>query len=462
MKKILDIDLHLIFHQLILTINNRELAYIIWFLIAFCLVMLSSKLRKSVRGVFNSLFNWKFNITYIATIAYFALMINILEYFNFWDNSLIKDTVFWLVLTGTSLMFRIATNNDPLVFLKDTFRDSIKIAAFLSFVLNLTVFTFWSEFIAIPILFILGGMHAVSKHKKEHEQVAKALEVMGKIASIFLLGYIVRDMFINYQSYLTLQKAKEFFLPILLTLLFGPFLALLNLIVQYEEIANSLKRVSKSTTHYYKMLFGALLYFNFNIKGAIRWRNSFVYINPEEELWSSMRNIRLLQIEENTPPQHPELEGWTPIDAKQFLTNKKLHIKDYNSNLGDIWEGKSKNLKLDDSFMAGICSYSIKGNKHVVQQLKLHLTCYDSSRIEDLMRFLGILKDLYFVTIYENMPYKIKNSILNYKNLNYESSYTNVIIYFNHWKNEKKGYNLYTTITHKNLNQIEKQLGIDS
>src|SRR5690606_7432625 len=125
---------------------NRELAYIIWFLIAFCLVMLSSKLRKSVRGVFNSLFNWKFNITYIATIAYFALMINILEYFNFWDNSLIKDTVFWLVLTGTSLMFRIATNNDPLVFLKDTFRDSIKIAAFLSFVLNLTVFTFWSEF----------------------------------------------------------------------------------------------------------------------------------------------------------------------------------------------------------------------------------------------------------------------------------------------------------------------------
>jgi len=348
-------------------------------------------------------------------------------------------------------MFRIATNNDPLVFLKDTFRDSIKIAAFLSFILNLTVFTFWLEFIAIPILFFLGGVHAVSKHKKEHEKTGKALEVMGKIASIFLLGYVLRDIFINYQSYLTLQKAKEFFLPILLTLLFSPFLALLNLTVQYEEIANSLKRKSKSTTHYYKMLFGALLYFNFNIKGAIRWRNSFVYINPDEELGSSMRNIRLLQIEENTPPQHPELEGWTPIDAKQFLTNKKLNITEYHSNLGDIWEGKSKDLQLNEDFMTSTCCYSIRGNKYIIRGLSLHFTCYDRTRIEDLNVFLEILDELYFRSTYEETPYKIKQSILNLTKTRYNTNFLEINVSFNEWKNERRGYNLNVIIKHKNL-----------
>src|SRR5690606_20892131 len=151
-----------------------------------------------------------------------------------------------------------------------------------------------------------------------------------------------------------------------------------------EDIATPLKRKSKNKLQYYQWLFSALIFFNFNIKGVIRWRNNFVYLNPEERLWSSMRKIRAKQIKENTPPKHPELEGWNTIDAKKFLYRKNINIHEYGSKLGEIWEGKYNNAKLSEAFMTGVCNYSIKGSKYVVHSLHSDLTCYDSSRISDI------------------------------------------------------------------------------
>lgn len=317
--------------------------------------------------------------------------------------------------------------------------------------MTLATFSFWIEFIAIPILAALAGMHTVAQYKKEHAPVRKLLDILGQIASVLLLIYLVYFAIGHYSEYLNIQTLKEFTLPIILTVLFIPFLAALNLYVQYENIVTPLRRKSKNKLQYYQWIFSALIFFNFNIKGVIRWRNNFVYLNPEESLWSSMKKIRAKQIKENTPPKHPELEGWNFIDAKQFLSRKNIDIREYDSNLGETWEGKSKNLKLCEDFMTGVCNYSIKGSKYVVHSLHLDLICYDSSRISDLRMFLNILDELYVISVCEELPHKIKKSILTFKNLYYENPYTETNIHFYMWKNERKGYNLSIVIRHKNL-----------
>ncbi|MGJ1408369.1 hypothetical protein ACR78Z_01740 [Sphingobacterium thalpophilum] len=299
--------------NLISIFSTRELAYLSWLAIIICLIISSAKLRKSVWNVLRLLFNWKFNIIYLLTLGHFYGLIYVLSIFGFWDKSLLKDTIYWVLLSASMLMYRIATNKAPLNFLKNAIKDNVKLSVFLSFVMNLATFNFWIEFIAIPILVLLVGMHTVAQYKKEYAPVRKILGILGQIASVLLLIYLVYFAIGHYSEYLNIQKLKEFTLPIILTILFIPFLAALNLYVQYEDIATLLKRKSKNKLQYYQWLFSALIFFNFNIKGVIRWRNNFVYLNLEESLWSSMRKIRAKQIEENTPPKHPELEGWNPI-----------------------------------------------------------------------------------------------------------------------------------------------------
>ncbi len=443
--------IHKEIYNLLAIFSSRELAYIAWTAILICCFIVIPSLRTSFCRLLKVFFNWKFNVIYILTVGYFLFVIYILRNYGVWDKSLLKDTIYWIVLNSTILMFEIGRNKEPINFLRNTIKDSVKITVFLSFVMNLATFNVWLEFIAVPILIFLIGIHTVSQHKKEYVPVRKVLDTLGLIASVILLIYILYFAIENYNKYLNTQTLKEFVLPIILTFLFIPFLALLNLYVQYEEMAISLKRKSKNKSQYYQMLVGSLFFFNFNIKGAIRWRNSFVYLEPNESLWDSMKRIRTQQIKEDVPPKYPELEGWNPADAKQFLIRQNIIIKEYHSNLGEIWEGKSQDLKLDEDFMSGICNYSIEGNKYIIRSLKLHFTCYERSRINDLNKFLAILNELYYMVEYEATPPKIKEHILKFENLEYNTPYTTISIYFFKWENEKKGYDLYTTIKHRNL-----------
>lgn len=431
--------------------SSRELAYLAWMAILICCCIVIPSLRNSAAVLLKAIFNWKFNVIYILTVSYFIFLIYVLKSYEVWDKSLLKDTLYWIVLNSSVLMFEIAGNNDPINFLRNMVKDSVKITVFLSFVMNLATFNFWLEFIAVPILVFLIGIYTVSQHKKEHVPVRKFLDTLGLIASVILLIYILYFAMENYNEYLNTQTLKEFVLPIILTFLFIPFLALLNLYVQYEGIAISLRRKAKNKSQYYQMLVGALFFFNFNIKGAIRWRNRFVYLESNESLWDSMRRIRTEQIKENVLPKYLELKGWKPVDAKQFLIRQNIIIKEYHSNLGDIWEGKSQDLKLDEGLMSGVCNYSIEGSKYVVRNLRLHFTCYERSRLNDLNKFLVVLNELFYTIGYEETPPKIKEHILKFENLEYSTPCTTISIFFFKWKNEKKGYDLYTTIKHKNL-----------
>lgn len=377
-------------------------------------------------------------------------MIALLQYLRFWDSSLVKDTIFWGVLTATTLMFRIANNKDPLLFLRKVITDNIKIAAFLSFVINLTIFGLWIEFVTIPILFLFAGIYAAAQNRKEHADVRKAIKILSQIASYVLIILVIRDLYNNYQFHFNLKKLKEFLLPLLLTLLFIPFLCLINLLVQYEQIATSLKRNSTSRTHYYRILLSALFYFNFNIKGAIRWRNSFVYSNSKESIWSSMKKIRAQQINEDIEPENIMLQGWSPLEAKFLLKNKGLSILEYDSDLGCNWFGKSKDLKLHEDFMTSICKFSINGDKYIVRELMLEYTCYDKNRTQDIQLFLEIIDELYYLVADNNTPYKITNAIQSRKSTHYSTDFLDVSISSYDWPNNR-GFDTTVSIKHKNL-----------
>lgn len=109
------IDFSIIYKEiqnLISIFSTRELAYLSWLAIIICLIISSPKLRKSVWNVLRALFNWKFNIIYLLTLGHFYGLVYVLSIFGFWDKSLLKDTIYWVLLSAVGLKMRFGNRHD--------------------------------------------------------------------------------------------------------------------------------------------------------------------------------------------------------------------------------------------------------------------------------------------------------------------------------------------------------------
>lgn len=432
------------------TFNTRELANLAWVWIALCFATFSPRTRSSVFDFLKSLFIWKFILIYVIVSLYIRFIVLQLEKIDLWDPSLLKDTIYWSVLSGLVFMFKMGQSKEPLPLLKSILLSSVQVSVIIQFISNLETFNFWIEFIAVPVIILFSGIYVFSGLKKEHRSVTKLLERLGTFFSIVALGYIIYFAVTNYEKYLNLETFKQFILPILLTVAFTPILTILNLIVKYEDIFTSLKRRVKSKKQYYYLLYTSLIHFNFNIKGLIRWSQSLTLSDMEnrQSIKASMKRVTQQQNLEQIKPEYPDVEGWLPVDAKKFLIQHDMEIKDYQSELGDQWFGKSNKLNLSEDFMTGDCVYSIHGSRYIVKNVKLHFRAFDSSRVKDLSSFIEIVDALFQNSLHRDLPYKIRKTILNLANLEYKDDLGNVSLRVGRWKNATKGYDLYVDIKH--------------
>lgn len=135
----------------------------------------------------------------------------------------------------------------------------------------------------------------------------------------------------------------------------------------------------------------------------------------------------------------------SPKYAKFFLKHYDLEITNYHSELGDGWKGSSK-IKLNEDFMTGNCIYEISGTKYVVNEMKLHLVVFDSSRKQDVHEFLKIANLLSICSLYIDLPNKIRKAIFNLHNVEHDDDLGRVSVRVSRWKNEKRGYDLYLNI----------------
>lgn len=396
-------EIHVIWDRLLEIFNTRELANLFWIMVAFCLGMASTSMRGSIFGVIKKLLTWKLILIYITAFVYIALVVLILERIGLWNQNLLKDTIYWAILSGLTLMYDIALSKEPLSILKKNLITSVQFSVIIQFISNLNTFNFWIEFLAVPIIFLFASIYVFSQYRKEHAPVRNLLSKVGTALSIVAFGYVVYFAITNYHKYIHIETLKQFLLPIILTASFTPLLAVLNLIVQYEEVASSLKRRARSKSQYRYMLMMGLFYFNFNIKGLIRWRLRLNSSDTENKqtIKASMKRIRQQQQLEEVPPKYPDLEGWRPEYAKSFLINCACEISSYQSELGDVWIGKSNKLKLDEDFMTADCTYTIRGTKYVVNHIQLHLQMFDPARIHDVEKFIKVADTLYNNALYE-------------------------------------------------------------
>jgi len=216
-------------------LSTRELAWVIWFLIAFTASMFSNSIRHSFGSIIKALLAWKISVSLLAFFLHTAFYVLVLFKFGLWDISLLKDTIIWSMSFGFVSLKNINKVNNSTYF-KKLFFDTIKWTIVIEFIINFFTFSFIVELIVVPIVVFTAAMQAYASHKPEHKPVESLFKYILMASGAFIFIFSLYKTVEQPSRIFTFGNFKSFFLPIFLSITFLPFMYVYNLIVKYEEL----------------------------------------------------------------------------------------------------------------------------------------------------------------------------------------------------------------------------------
>lgn len=213
--------------------NNRELALLLWIAV-IVLALLLTKVRKSLTPIIQILTKRLFLIIFSLIGAYLFGIILLFRNLEVWQNSNLKDVLFWLFSVGLILVFKINDAKSNAYF-KGIFLSATKWTIVLEFVVNLYSFSLFTEIIILPVLVFLAMTQAVAEMDEKHKVVSKFFQYVIAIAGLSIFTYSFYKTIVNFDDVLTFQNLVSSLLPSTITILFIPFLYFLALYSTYES-----------------------------------------------------------------------------------------------------------------------------------------------------------------------------------------------------------------------------------
>ncbi len=215
--------------------SNREVAIAIWIFIAIILVLSHSKIRNSFFQVIKAFFAWKLAISYLIMFAYITLIVLTLDAIGIWRMAHLSITILWVVCVAFIMLFQFSKANDP-NFLKEAFKGNIIGLIVLEFLINLYVFDLWFELILVPVFVLIGGMIAIAETDEKYKMVKKLLDFIMSLIGLTFIGYASYKVVTDFKHFATLEHFETFYLPIVLSITFLPFVYFTALYAGYETL----------------------------------------------------------------------------------------------------------------------------------------------------------------------------------------------------------------------------------
>jgi hypothetical protein len=213
--------------------NNREIALLLWIVVVVLAVFLS-KLRESILPMIKILTSKMFLIIFSLIGAYLFGIILLFKNIDVWQNSSLKDVLFWFFTVGLILVFKInhAKSN---AYFKGIFFSAIKWTLILEFIVNLHSFSLLTEIIILPVLVFLTITQAVAEMDEKHQVVSKLLQNIIAFIVLSIFCYSIYKTVLNFDAVLNFQNFVSFLFPSTITILFIPFVYFLALYSSYES-----------------------------------------------------------------------------------------------------------------------------------------------------------------------------------------------------------------------------------
>ncbi len=218
------------------SLNNREIATIIWVLIVLVFVLSKKPVRESLWEALKTFCNPKILLSVGLMIFYVAIVVAFLYAINFWNVNLLKDTIFWFCFTGMFLAINMVTSENEEHAFSKVLSSNLKVIIILLFLINSYTFPLLVELFIIPFGALIAATDVIAKGNKENAAVAKITTNLQAILGLVILVFAIYKTASDYGNFLTTNTLRAFFLAPILSFSFLPFIYLLVLFAKYEFI----------------------------------------------------------------------------------------------------------------------------------------------------------------------------------------------------------------------------------
>ncbi len=215
--------------------STREIALIIWGIIAFILMMTGPKIRIAFYRVIQVAFFGKLFISFTCMIIYIAIIVYLLYCIDVWNTSLLKDTIIWTFFFASTTFFNLNKVVDTKYF-KKLLTDSLKWTLLIEYLINFHTFSLIIELIILPFMLFIVAMQVSSEIDKQYEVVNKLFTGILSMFGISIFLYSLIQTIYKSNELFTFSNFHEFLLPLYMTILLMPFLYLIALFIQYESL----------------------------------------------------------------------------------------------------------------------------------------------------------------------------------------------------------------------------------
>lgn len=229
--------------------NNREIAIGIWVIIALSVVLISKSLRQPLLQFLKTaipiLFCRKFVVFYCVFISFFLLAADILKWAAFWDSSMLKDTIFWVVFVELPLFAKAIEKAKDNRFFPNLVTDNLKFIVLVEFFIGFWTFDLWIELVAIPITVFVSFLCALASREKKHKPAKTFFDTLLIIWGIIIFIHAVSSTAQDPKAFFNLDTLKSLLLPVFLLILNLPVVYGLALYSGYEQLFIKIKNGAK-------------------------------------------------------------------------------------------------------------------------------------------------------------------------------------------------------------------------
>lgn len=355
-------------------LNNREIALLIWMAIAFGLPMLIPSVRQAFYSVVRAFCQPIIVGCILAAAGYTAACVAALAAVGLWELQNFKTTFVWFVSFTIVGMMETTRAGDSLRGLSLLAKETVAVTALVVFVAETYPFPLWGELIFVPTIVLISLCAEIAKRKPEAAKVAPLFTFLQVALGLGALVYAVMQVVADPSGFVTMNSLREFVVPILLSLMFLPFLFVLTLYSTYQSAFVRVRFIMPDKQlGRYALIRGMMAFgydldrFNYYLRDC-RWREG----PTRQTALDIISELRLQRRHERSPPPIDATEGWSPHAAREFLTKFGLRTEAYHRTFEDWW-AQSSMLKIGGDIFDDHLSYRIYGTQNVATRLKLEL-----------------------------------------------------------------------------------------
>lgn len=225
--------------------NNREIAIGLWVIVAVILLLFTKAAREFLKTTLPILFCKKFVVFYIVFLSYLAVVLYVLNWAEWWDFELLKDTIFWVLFVELPLFTKAIKKADGTHFFRKLLKDNVAISVIIEFFVGFWTFSLTVELIIVPATVLISALYAIASRDKKHLSVKRFFEVLFAVWGVVIFINAISCLFISPGEFFSLDTLKSLLLPLVLLIFNLPVVYGLALYNMYEQVFFRVKGIKQ-------------------------------------------------------------------------------------------------------------------------------------------------------------------------------------------------------------------------